>query len=316
MRLLGTLQVAYAAMCWGCWSLFLRPAGLSVWVTAPVVLTTVALATWPFVRTDREVPRWDRATLLMLVAYAVLDLVNVATFFGAMDVTSVAVAVLTHYATPLLVALAAPYVDGERIRGAPMAALVGFAGLVLVLAPWEAREGESRGSPLLGGGLGLVSAFAYAANVFLCRRLAFRIGPARAMSYHAMIGAALSAPALFWARWQPEPWSLGRVVLGGVLAGAIPGLLYVRGIRTTGATRAAILAFLEPTVAVAVGWLVYDESLSWTAGAGAALVLGAGLWVSRPRASDGLPVREGAAISGHPPSRAREDEQTPPSAVP
>ncbi|MCC7536856.1 MAG: EamA family transporter, partial [Deltaproteobacteria bacterium] len=293
-RVVGTFQVAFAASCWGCWSLFLRPSGLSVWVTMPIVLAVVALATWPFVRTDRETPRWDRTTVAMLVVYALLDLVNVGTFFGAMGETSVAVAVLTHYATPLLVALAAPWVDGERVPGAPVAAIVGFVGLVLVLAPWEVPDAGAHGSTLVGGALGLASAFAYAGNVFLCRRVALRLGPARAMSYHAMIAAVLAAPALFVVSWRVEAQPMAYVLAGGVLAGAIPGLLFVRGIRATGATRAAILAFLEPTVAVAVGWLAWGESLSWAAGLGAALVLGAGLWVSRPR---GLPAPEGAAIS-------------------
>src|SRR5678815_2603652 len=91
------------------------------------------------------------------------DAVNVLAFFGAMTTTTVAIAVLTHYAAPILIALAAPRVEGTRTRGALPAALVALGGLVIVLEPW--RSGSD--GALLGAALGLTSAVAYMGNVFV-----------------------------------------------------------------------------------------------------------------------------------------------------
>src|SRR5689334_20176885 len=85
--------------------------------------------------------RWDRAARGLLALNAIFDAINVLTFFGAMDHTTVAVAVLTHYLTPILVALAAPHIDGVRVPGAGVAALVATTGLTLVLEPWRGAAG-------------------------------------------------------------------------------------------------------------------------------------------------------------------------------
>src|SRR5205814_2189225 len=135
-------------------------------------------------------PRWDRTTLALLDGNTVADAANVMTFFAAMRYTTVAVAVLTHYITPILVALAAPRIDGVSARGTRPAAAIAVAGLVIVLEPWHApAEGA-----IAGALLGLTSAVFYAANVFVVRRLAVRISTARAVSYHSLLGAAVMLP--------------------------------------------------------------------------------------------------------------------------
>ena len=133
----ATLMVALAASSWGCWSLFLRPTGLSAWETTPLLFLVSGLVLLPFVKLDPIKPRLDRTSFKLIVANTLFDAVNVLTFFAAMTVTTVGVAVLTHYLAPLLVAVAAPWVDRERVRGSLIAALVATLGLALVLRPWQ-----------------------------------------------------------------------------------------------------------------------------------------------------------------------------------
>lgn len=274
------VQVAVAACLWGAWSLLLRPTGLPATLTGPIVLGGVGLLTLPFFRRDAVVPRWDRATVAMLFAYAALDAVNVLAYFGAMSHTTVAIAVLTHYLAPVLVALAAPIVDRQRVPGAVVAALVATAGLALVLAPWrpENRGGEA----LLGGALGALSAVAYAANVFLSRRFAARVGTFRGLGTHALLAAAMMLPlGLAEGPGRLEAWHAVPLAVGVVFPGVLAGVLFLRGLPRVGAARAAVLAFFEPLVAVAVGWVFFGESLDVLALLGAVLVLGAGLRVAQ-----------------------------------
>ena len=128
------MLVAGAASLWGLWSLFLRPTGLPGAATGPLMLLMIGVWTLPLAL--REPPgRWDRTTALLLLANAGLDAINVVTFFGALDHTTVAIATLTHYLTPVIVALAAPYIDGVITRGAATAAGFATLGLALVLEP-------------------------------------------------------------------------------------------------------------------------------------------------------------------------------------
>jgi drug/metabolite transporter (DMT)-like permease len=269
-------MVTLAAASWGTWSLFLRPTGLPSHITGPLVFAVMAVAAIPLVLREKR-PTWDRRTVALLFGNTAFDALNVLTFFAAMQYTTVAIAVLTHYLAPILIALAAPRIDGTHSRGARPAAAVALAGLVLVLEPWR----DVGPGVAIGALLGLASAFCYAGNVFVVRRLAERIGPAHAMSYHSAIAAVVMLPFAVSGFATVTWFDIGLVSAGAATIGAMSGVLFVHGLGRIGSARAAVLTFAEPLVAVAVGALVWDEPLRPLAIAGGALVLGAGIHVAR-----------------------------------
>ena len=278
-RARGTASVILAAISWGTWSLFLRPTGLSgVW-TAPIVLSIIGVTALPLLRFDPGEVRWDRRALGLLALYAAGDALNAGTFFAAMQVGTVAVAVLTHCTAPLIVALLAPRIDGVVVPGSVRAAAVALVGLALLLRPWEieqASEGLLQ-CALLGG----VSAIGYATAVFSGKALAARVGTGRATSFHSLLAVLFFVPL---AIAHPEPVELsdvGLLAIGSILCGTCATWLFLDGLRRIGSARAAVLTFLEPLVAVVVGWLVWGEEMSPLALLGGALVLGAGGWVAR-----------------------------------
>lgn len=277
----GVSQVAVAAVLWGTWSLFLRPTGLPGYVSGPFILLIVGVSALALVRLEGVKPRWDRAALGLLVLYALLDAINVGTFFAAMETTTIAVAVLTHCTAPVLVALLAPRIEGVRVRGSVVAALVALAGLTLLLRPWErAREGIWAGAALGG-----ISALAYAALVFTVQPLAARIGVGRATAYHAILAALLLVPFAAPEVHTIEASDVVLLVAGGLLPGTASAVLFVDGLRRIGSARAAVLALLEPMVAVLVGWVVWGEALGASGLVGGVLVLGAATWVARQSSS-------------------------------
>jgi drug/metabolite transporter (DMT)-like permease len=273
----GVLLVLAAATSWGTWSLFLRPSGLPAQITTPVLFGVMGLLTLPL--TLRE-PRasWDRHLAVLVLMNGALDALNVIAFFAAMRYTTVAIAVLTHYATPILVALLAERIEGERPRGARAAALVALAGLAIILEPWNTpAEGA-----ITGALLGLVSACGYAGNVFVIRRVAARLGPVRAMSYHSLVAAVLVLPLGASELATVRAHDLALVLIGACTVGAVAGVAFVAGLQRIGSARASILAFAEPLVAVAVSALFWHEPLHAVAAVGGVLVLGAGVYVARP----------------------------------
>lgn len=275
-QLWGAVMVTAAASSWGLWSLFLRPTGLPGAISAPLVFLLMGLFALPAALRAPAAP-FTRRTRWLLLGNTIFDSLNVLTFFSAMDHTSVAIAVLTHYAAPVLVALAAPWIDRERNPAAVAAAALALAGLALILEPW--RGGGSLG---WGAVLGLTSAFCYAGNVFVIRRLAAEIGPARAISYHSLLAAVFLAPLVLL---TPVPEigarSLGLIAIAALTIGAGSGVVYVAGLARIGSARSGVLTFAEPLVAVIVGITVWGEPASATMLAGGALVITAGLWVVR-----------------------------------
>jgi drug/metabolite transporter (DMT)-like permease len=275
-RLRDTLFVAGAASSWGLWSLVLRPTELPATVTGTLLFWLMVAWTLPLALREPRVV-WTRRTWGLLAGNVVFDGINVLTFFAALDRTTVAIAVITHYAAPVLVATAAPRIDGVRVRHAVPAALVALGGLALILEPW--RGASETG--WVGAALGLASAVAYAGNVFVVRRLTTEIGPIRVMCFHSIGSGMLLLPFAIGGFAAVELGDLALLALGTLTIGAIAGVAYLRGLAGIGATRAALLTFCEPLVAVAVGTAVWGEPLGAAAVAGAVLVIGAGVAVAR-----------------------------------
>lgn len=275
--LAGIAMVVIAAATWGTWSLFLRPTHLAATMTSPLLFLVMGLAALPWALRRLRAGQWDRTTAALLLAHGAFDAINVLAFFSAISHTTVQIAVLTHYLAPILIAVAAPYLEKTTVRGTGPAACVALAGLVVVLEPWRApAEGA-----LVGAALGATSAVCYAGNVFALRRLVGRIGATGALSFHSLIAAVILVPFAVGDLGAIRGHDLGLVVAGAILAGALAGVLFNVGLGRIGSARTAVLTYAEPLVAVTVGALVWDEPLHPLAVLGGAMVLGAGVHVAR-----------------------------------
>ncbi|HEX2686183.1 MAG TPA: DMT family transporter [Kofleriaceae bacterium] len=272
----GFVMVIAAAASWGTWSLFLRPTHLPAIATSPIIFLVMGLVALPLaLRGPRA--RWDRTTMGLIAANALFDGLNVVAFFAAIQHTTIAIAVLTHYLAPILVALAAPRIDGVVTPGARPAAGIALGGLAIILEPWHAPASGA----LYGALCGVGSAICYAGNVFTVRRLVPRIGAARMQAYHSLIAGGAMAPLAAGHLGQLTPGHLGLLAAGAATIGAASGIAFSVGLARIGSARTAVLTFIEPVVAVAVGAVVWDEPLHPIALLGGVLVLGAGIQVAR-----------------------------------
>jgi drug/metabolite transporter (DMT)-like permease len=274
--LAGFVMVTLAAASWGTWSLFLRPTHLPSIVTAPIIFLVMGAITLPFALRGPPMV-WDRRTVGLIAANAAFDALNVLLFFAAIQYTTVAIAVLCHYLAPILIALAAPRIDGVVTPGARPAAAVALLGLVIILEPWHTPASGA----VLGAVLGVISAVSYAGNVFVVRRIAGRIGAVRAQSYHSLLAGVVMTPLLVGHLGEITGSGLALLVTGAATIGAASGVVFSIGLLRIGSARTAVLTFIEPIVAVTVGAVVWDEVLHPIAMLGGAMVLGAGIQVAR-----------------------------------
>ena len=181
---------------------------------------------------------------------------------------------------PLLVALlAAAGVDAAE-RPAPRrlaGILAGFLGVAAILG-----LDLGGGSPLVGAGLVLGAAASYAVAILLIRRW---FGGRHALflpTTTVVVAAILLAPvtALGGGRAHATGTAvLALVVLGLVCtAGGFVGFFAL--IAEAGAGRAAIVSYLNPLVAVALGAIVLHERLTVFTFAGTVLILGGAVLAS------------------------------------
>ena len=232
--------------------------------------------------------RITRGELPFLVFFGVCGLAFVQWFyFLAIHRLDIGVALLIQYLAPLLVALWARFVGHEEVRRRIWIALVlALMGLSLMVDLWHgiSLDGVGVAASLLGAG-------AYALYVLQAEHAVGRRDPVSLICWGFLFAA------LFWAVLAPW-WSfpLGRVndsvsLLGNldgvhlpvwslmgwmVLLGTIvPFALLVSALRHIQATRAGIVAMLEPVVATVVAWLWLAEALDTAQLIGAAVVLAA-----------------------------------------
>jgi drug/metabolite transporter (DMT)-like permease len=293
----GALLVAAAASLWGCWSICFKSAEransapLSSAVESAVVFAVMFAAMLPLAlrtratssaasstsTTPRPTSAW--AWLFLL---GITDAINALAFFQAMQTTTVAIAVLSHYLAPLLVALFAPLVLGERARPTTFVALgVALFGLVLLLGPWSDVDAHA----VVGAGLGALSAVFYAANVFIGKRLfapgtgfnSFEVAAWPKLSSLALLVGA----AVYGGGFDVDGDAFAILVVGGLLCGALPTVLFYAGLQRITASKASVLTLMEPMVAVIVGVVVWREELHLLGVVGGVCVLAGAALIAR-----------------------------------
>lgn len=271
------LLVALAAMTWGCWPVILHDVKATPGMQSLVFMIVTTIASVPVLFFDRRRVRATRAQWLGVAWLGVADAMNVMLFFAAYRHTTVAIAVLTHYLTPILVALTAPFALGERLRARTYAAVaIAFAGLVLLLEPWNALHG------LEGALYGAGSAVFYASNVLVNKRLSPVFSAPELMFFHGLV--AIPFLLLFVGPLSVSRPDLVTLGLGALGPGTLAGLMFVWGLRAVPASHASVLTLLEPLVAVILGAAVLNERMGGPSLLGGLAILAGAVTVvsSRP----------------------------------
>jgi drug/metabolite transporter (DMT)-like permease len=282
---LAAAFVAVAPFLWGLWPLALRNVGLVAAAAALVGMAVQAIPA-PFLAWRERKGFRDRGAVLAVLVFGVFDAFQCALYFPALARGPVSVAALTHYIGPVLVALAAGFVPGERTsRRALVAAPLSLLGLLLVLGP-------PRQAPVLTAVLGAGSAFFGAGCLFAVRRAGRSFSPMAVATLHGVIAGPVLL-AVFRAEAIP-PWGAGvaRMAVAGAVLGLGALMIFIRAIRHVPAPIAATISYVEPVTAAAVGALVLGEPLGRVAILGAAVVIGAGIWVAFEPGPVPTPARE------------------------
>lgn len=242
-----------------------------------VLVTTVLVGRHPWPRSPRL---WGHFTFLALVA-------SIIPFFliaWSETVIPSGLAGVLNASVPFFTALiATAALPGERLtRRTGFGLLIGVAGVVLVVSPWDAEPGDGW---LLGAGAGLLAAACYGVGFVYARRfLSGRdLPPAILAAGQISIAAlllGLGAPFMDWGSVRLTPVVTGSALTLGVLGTGVAHILNFRVIEDAGATVASTVTYIIPVFAVALGVLVLGEPMGWNLLLGGALV-GVGIWLTR-----------------------------------
>ena len=198
-------------------------------------------------------------------------------YFTAITMMPLSTAAILLYTSPIWIMLMSVLFFREKLTGRKLLALaLAFAGCVLV----SGVSGE--GMTLTGLLVGLGSGIGYGLYSILGTVALRRYSPYTVTTYtfaFAALGAWLICrPADMLAKFAAAPNLPGLVffcVLTALVTAVIPFLAYTLGLRTVEASRAGILATVEPLVATLIGVAVFSEPLTLLSGLGMLLILAA-----------------------------------------
>jgi drug/metabolite transporter (DMT)-like permease len=226
----------------------------------------------------RELPR---LALFGAVGVAFVQL----TYFLAIHRLAIAIALLIQYLGPVLVALYARTFLHEHVRARIWIALgLSLTGLTLMVELWNGVQLDG-----LGVFYAFLGALSYAAYLLLAQREVTSRDTISLMAWGFFFATVVWTIVQPW--WSFPARTVGRtvslqgnlsdvhlpvwaLVLWVVVLGSIaPFTLIVGSLRHVTATRAGVVAMLEPVVATIVAWAWLRESLDAAQLAGAGVVL-------------------------------------------
>jgi drug/metabolite transporter (DMT)-like permease len=197
---------------------------------------------------------------------------------GEQHVSSSLTAILIASMPLILAVLSLRLAPEDRPRGLRLVGLfIGLGGVVALLG----IDVAGKSSELLGAALILVAAVGYATAPIVIKRSLADLDPLGPVAVSLGVSALVLLPAAIAAPPDAVPSldAFGSIVALGVICTAAGLILFFALIAEAGPSRASVITYFNPLVAVVLGLLVLDEHLGAASAVGLTLIL-AGSWLA------------------------------------
>lgn len=291
--------VAGAAAIWGCLGVMaksLYAEGMSPWTLVFYRSFLGVLACGAvMLAVNRD---WFRVSGRDLPFLAVYGLISTSAFFAlylyTISLTTVAVAVVLLYTSPVFSAILGRLVYGEALTTTKILALgFAFAGCVMVTGLETGQLAVSA----LGIATGLGSAVTYASFGIMGKHARRRYNPMTILFYSMGFATLFLLPVLALPEAGLGPFSARAwviLVLVAVGPTLLARVLFVTAVKHVEASRAAIVATVEPVVATVLAALLLGELLAPSQVVGGLLVIGGSVLAQQAGFLRGRPAASGA----------------------
>lgn len=208
------------------------------------------------------------------IGRSLLLLTSTCFFFTAIGRVPLADATAVSFTAPLIVAVLAGPILGERVGlGHWLAILVGLAGALVVARPTGA--GANLYIFLVFG-----SAACYATYQILTRYVAGIDTPETTVTYSALVGTILLSVAVPFV-WQTPERALHWLILGALgLLGGLGHYCVARGLTWGPASLLSPFHYVQLVWAAILGYVAFGDVPVATTWGGAALIVGSGLYIA------------------------------------
>jgi len=273
---LATVLFGLAGL-FGKWLVFSPP----LIVLGRVFFASLALGTvlWWKRQNLRDILRTQAGLLVLLGAILA---VHWGAFFQAIQVSSVAVGLLSYSCFPVFTVLLEPLFSREKFDWRSLSAAgICLAGVLLIVPRFDLAD-----SVFQGVLWGLLSGLSFAVLTMFNRRLVRDYSSLAIAFFQDLFAAFFLLPSLMMmAPAGLAARDLGLLVVLGVVCTAGSHTLFIRGMRRVRARTASIISSLEPVYGIVLAFVFLGESPSFRTLTGGAVIMAAVIFVT---------LREGA----------------------
>ncbi len=222
----------------------------------------------------RNILRNEAALLILLGAVLA---VHWGSFFEAIQVSSVAVGLLSYSSFPVFTVLLEPLFSREKLDPRSLfAAGVCLAGVFLIVPQFDVADSIYRG--VLWG---LLSGMTFAILTLFNRRLVGQYSSLAIAFFQDLFAVLFLLPFLTMiAPTGVAARDLGLLAVLGIACTAGSHTLFIRGMRRVRARTASIISSLEPVYGIALAFAFLGEIPSFRTLAGGAVIMAAVLFVT------------------------------------
>lgn len=208
---------------------------------------------------------------IMLTLIGALLTIHWLAFFRSIEVSTVAIGLLTLSTFPLFVTFLEPYFFKERLRGIDVATMVAaFLGVALIVPSFDLSNHLTEGALW-----GMFSGFTYAWLSLLNRRVVKTYSPMFVSFFQNCVVAILLLPFIVLTPPTILPKDILLLGVLGLAITAVPSVLLIRSYKHIRVQLASVITTLEAVYGIVFAFLILGEIPSVRTLSGGAVIIGA-----------------------------------------
>ena len=266
----GLLDIHTAVLLFGLAGLFGKWLTLSpiFIVLGRVFFASLALAFLLFI-THQGFSITPRKIYLTLLFLGFILSIHWVSFFQSIQVSSVAIGLLSYSTFPVFTTFLEPLFFKERlVKINVLFSLLCLFGIFLIIPSFQLNNSTFRG--VLWG---LVAGFTFAILTIFNRKLTQKLSPLSIAFYQDLFATIFLLPFLFVLRPTLSSRDILLLIVLGTLCTAVSHTLFIKGMRYIKAQTASIVSALEPVYGILLALLFLNEMPSLRTIAGGCVIL-------------------------------------------
>lgn len=188
-----------------------------------------------------------------LIIMGIVLAIHWSTFFKSIQMSTVAIGLLTFSTFPIFITFIEPYFFKEKIKLSDIiSAIITFTGILLVIPKFEIGS-------MIGVLWGILSGFTYAILSILNKKYVMEYSSITIAFYEQIIATIILFPFFFIQKPIFSNRDIVLLLILGVIFTGISHLLFINGLKNIKAHTAGIISSLEPVYGIFFAALLLKE---------------------------------------------------------